>query len=53
MKKWLYKIYCILIGKCPNCECKNALYCTGASETENCRYCNWIEWDDFKWPKVK
>lgn len=54
MRKWLYKCYCIIISKCPNCEKAKALYCHGpVSETETCRYCGWTEWEDFKWPKNK
>jgi predicted nucleic acid-binding Zn-ribbon protein len=45
MRKWLYKIWCLLISKCP--KCGGRLFCYGASETETCMDCNWDEWKDF------
>lgn len=46
MVKWLYKMWCLAINKCP--KCKGRLYCRGAeSETETCMDCDWNEWEDY------
>lgn len=46
MIKWLYKMWCLFIDKCP--KCGGRLYCKGGiSETKTCYDCNWNEWEDF------